>query len=161
MPNEALNDLLNTGVPSVSFAKAKAGTIVSGRVLKLEKVQQRDMQTKEPLFWKDGNPKWQYVFTLATELRDPESEVDDGTRKLYAKGQMEKAIRDAIRGSAHRGDVEGGMLAVKFVKEQPAQTRGFNPQKVYAARFEPPAQTDEFQGEPEHAPEDYDSEDPF
>lgn len=155
--NQALNDLLSTGVPSAAFPQI--GTVVEGTILKLEKTQQRDMTTGQPKVWEDGNPMWQFVFTLRTELRDDQIVNDDGIRKVYAKAQMEKAIRDAIRQSGHKGDIVGGTLAVKFTREEQAKTRGFNPQKVYAARFTPPAETDQF-NEDQGPDQQYDEE-PF
>lgn len=157
--SDALNDLLSTGVPSAAFPEI--GTIVSGTVLKLEKVQQRDMDSGKPKFWEDGNPMWQYVFTIQTELRDENVEFDDGIRKIYAKAQMEKAIRDAIRASGNQGAIEGGVLAVKFVREDPPKKRGYNGPKIYAAKFEPPTQTDAFMAEPESEPWDGNEEEPF
>jgi hypothetical protein len=161
VPNEALNDLLSTGVPSASFLEI--GTVVEGKVLKLEKLQQRDMDSGLPKTWDDGNPMWQFVFTLQTEMRDDKIENDDGIRKVYAKAQMEKAIRDAIRKSGAT-EVEGGTLAVKFVRQEEPKKRGFSGPKVYAAKFTAPTESEAFlEGGDDHemTVEDYDSEAPF
>jgi hypothetical protein len=141
--SDALQDLMSTGVPSASFLEI--GTVVEGTILKMEKLQQRDMESGALKTWDDGNPMWQFVFTLQTELRDPELEFDDGIRKVYAKAQMEKAIRDAIRKSGHKGDIEGGTLAVKYIRQDPPKTRGFSGPKVYAAKFTAPTQTAQFE----------------
>lgn len=156
-----LDDLMSTGVPSATFPEI--GTVVEGIVLKLEKTQQRDMDSGKPKFWEDGNPMTQFVFTLRTELRDASLDHDDGIRKLYAKAQMERAIRDAIRKSGHKGDIEGGTLAVKYVRDDVPKTRGFNPPKVYAAKFDPPTQTEQFDADagPDQQGEPWTDEEPF
>lgn len=140
MTNDAL-DYLMGGAPTCNFLTL--GTVRKGRIRTYEKTQQRDMETGTPETWDDGSPKWQIVLTLETDERDPEIDGDDGVRRLFAKAQMLSAIRDAIRKSGHRGDVTGGMLAVKYHEDGQAKTRGFNPPKIYKAQFTPPIPTDE------------------
>ena len=145
MGDEALDFLMGGGIPPVRFA-AK-GAKVSGIVTAMEKQQQRNLDTGEPMCWEDGNPKWQIVITLQTSERDPEIPGDNGLRKLYAKGQMQAAIRDAVRASGHIGTLVRGVLVVQYYADGEASKRGFNPPKQYRARFEPPAPV-EFDREP-------------
>jgi len=141
MSNDALEYLMG-GAPTLTFPDL--GTVHKGRIRSYEKTQQRDMDSGMPKVWENGEPMWQIVFTLETEERDSEIDSDDGVRRLFAKAQMLTAIRDVIRKSGHRGEVRGGVLAVKYAADGQAKTRGYNPPKVYAARFEPPVPTDDF-----------------
>lgn len=132
-PNEFLNA---TGVPSAKFPTI--GTAVKGVVEHLEVNQQRDFTTGEPKTWEDGKPMMQLVITLSTEDRDPEIDNDDGTRRLYAKGQMLNAIRAAVK-QTNSQLLVGGTLVVKYVGDKAAERRGMNPAKQYEAAYRPPA----------------------
>lgn len=145
MSNEALKQLMSTGVPSAKFHTI--GTTVSGKVTHFERTQQRDLDGNLKT-WDDGGPMWQFVFTVETEDRDPAIEDDDGTRKIYAKAQMERAIRAAIKASGHQGDIEGGILHVRYSGDGVKTKAAFNAPKEYEAKFEPPKQTDAFDDEP-------------
>lgn len=129
--------LMGTGVPGAKFPTI--GTVVKGRITAVDSGQQVDFKTKAPLFYDDGKPRMQIVVTLATDIRDPEIPNDDGVRKLYVKGQMQKAIRDAVVAAGAEGLEIGGTIAVQFTAEKPSETRGFNPSKVYVAQYARPA----------------------
>ena len=137
MSTEALDDLLSTGgSPVVKFPNL--GDKVVGVVTKVERTQQTDFDTGKPAFWDDGNPKMQFVFHLATDLRDPEVEDDDGSRRLCARAQMEKAIKEAIRVSgAGKDQIVGGKLAVQYAEDGTPKNPRHNPPKVYRAQFVP------------------------
>ena len=146
-PNEFL---LQGGVPAAKFDSI--GVMIKGTVASAVVTSQTDFQTGEILTWKDGSPRKQLVITLETDEADPEMEGDDGARRIYAKGQMLNAIRQAVR--QHGGITDGGQLAVKFVKEEPSKTRGFNPTKVYKAWYEPPTKKTAIPDQPADEDED-------
>lgn len=154
MSDDALDFLMGAGVPSCSFKEI--GTTHVGTIVSFEKTQQRDFTSGAPKTFDNGDPMYQLVFTLATDVVDPEIEGDDGTRKLYAKAGMLNAIREAVRKSGHAGDLVGGKLGVKYVRDGEPTRAGINPPKVYSAKFEPPVQTEAL-GEPDYAPD----EEPF
>lgn len=135
-------DLLLGGAPAAKFPEV--GTVVKGTVLAQKKRQARDMTTGDPKVWDDGSPVEEVVFTIATEDRDPEIEDDDGTRRLFAGGQMLKAIGAALRKAGWSKPLVGGQLAVKYKEDGVPPRRGFHPPKVYVALFEAPAVADEF-----------------
>lgn len=131
-----VNSFLNAqGVPSAKFPTI--GTAVKGTIEHLEVSQQRDFTSGEPKFYDDGKPMNQLVITLATDDRDPEIESDDGTRRLFVKGQMLTAVRGAVKASGAQL-LEGGTLAVKYVGDKAAEKRGMNPAKQYEAAYKPP-----------------------
>jgi hypothetical protein len=127
--------LLAGGVPSAKFPSI--GTAVKGTIEHLEVTQQRDFTTGEPKFYDDGKPANQLVVTLSTDERDPEVTDDDGTRRLFVRGQMLAAVRSAVR-AAKSQLLVGGTLAVKYVSDKPAEKRGMNPAKQYEAAYRPP-----------------------
>lgn len=128
--------LLSGGVPAAKFPEI--GAIVKGTVIASEVSQQTDYATNAPKFYDDGKPVMQVVVTIATDERDPSVENDDGTRKLYVRGQMTAAVREALRQAGARLEV-GGTLAVQYASDKPSEKRGFNPQKIYKAQYVPPA----------------------
>lgn len=128
-----VDELLNS---THTFKFDNIGDMVKGVIIEIGKQQQTDFKTKRPLFWDDGNPRMQYVYRLKTDLN--EKDDDDGIRVLYAKGQMQKAIKDAIVVTKCRNDqVLGGMLAVKYVEDGIPPQVGLNPPKLFVAQFEP------------------------
>lgn len=145
-------DILLGGAPAAKFPTV--GTVIKGRVLAQQKRQSTDMDTGDPLTWSNGDPIWEIVFTLATDDRDPDNPDDDGTRRLFARGQMLKAIGIALRKAHWSKQLKGGELAVQYKEDGPQTRRGFNPPKVYAARFTPPDEADEFEAlaGPDEAP---------
>jgi hypothetical protein len=131
-PNDVL---LGGGIPAAKFPTI--GTTVKGTVVSSEVTQQTDFATGKPKTWDDGKPMQQVVITLQTIERDPDVADDDGVRKLYVKGQMTNALRDALRAAGARLEV-GGTLAVQYVEDEPSATRGFNPKKIYRAQYVAP-----------------------
>lgn len=129
--------LMGTGARSAKFDAI--GDKVVGFIEHTEVRQQTDFKTGKPLFWDDGNPRNQLVVTLRTELR--EDEDDDGTRNLYVKGQMQKAVADAVRKAGQRGLSIGGKLGVVFTDEGEPPGKGLNAPKLYTAKYEPAVQS--------------------
>jgi len=139
----ALEFLLSAGAPSVSFAdQSMKGKWVVGTIVSMDLTQQTDFQTKAPKFYDDEKqrPMMQVVFTLQTDERNPEIEDDDGVRRLFAKGQMIGAIKNAIKKAGHAGDVKGGKLGVCWTGDGEAKNN-LAPPKLYQAKFGPPEAT--------------------
>lgn len=126
--------LMGGGAKSAKFDAE--GDKVVGTILDMQVKQQTDIKDGTPLVWPDGNPKMQLVVTLQTDARDDDD--DDGQRTLYIKGQMQRAVQDAVRKAGARGLAEGGRLGVKFVETAAPTQRGFNGAKQYAAQYEAP-----------------------
>lgn len=134
--NDALDFLMGSGAPALSFPEI--GTVHEGIVRSYEKKQQTDIDRK-PKFYDNGDPMMQLVITLETEERDPADDDDDGMRRLFVKGSMLVAVRDAVKAAKHKGDIAGGKLAVKYVKDGKPTRPGYSAPKEFAAKFEPPA----------------------
>jgi len=123
------DDLTRTGAPSFKFESI--GDKVTIRLETVRQLPQTDFSTGEALTWPDGNPKMQFEFS------GTDTATGDETR-IFAKGQMLTAVKTALRDANAKPEV-GGELVVKYDGEEPAKTRGFNPMKVYKARYTAPA----------------------
>ena len=112
------------------------GETVGGPITNIgEARQQTEFGTGKPLTWDDGSPRMQLPITVQTNLRDPSDPNDDGKRTFYVKGEMKKAIGNALRVAGAKMAV-GGVLALTYVGDEP--TKGF-PKKLYSATYQPPA----------------------
>lgn len=130
--------LMQTSVKSFKFAAF--GDVAKGTITALDMQQQRDM---------DGNQKWwdeaktQAMMQLRVVLQTglAEDADDDGLRAVYVKGQMQQAVREAIKAAATSKIEVGGTLAVQYVSDGEPPKKGLNPPKQYRAKYEPPTAT--------------------
>lgn len=137
--DDAAQFLMGSGVKSFKFAPV--GATVKGTVKSLDMQQQRDIKDGKPKFWDDGKPMRQLRVVLATDLRDEDDRDDTGERAIYVKGNMQQAVRDAIKEAGADTIAVGGTLTVKYVKDGEVSKSGFNPPKEYKAKYVPPAAT--------------------
>lgn len=144
-------ELLLGGAPAAKFPEI--GAVIAGKVLAQRKQQSKDFESGQLKTFEDGSPMMEIVFTLQTDVIDPEIEEDDGTRRLFARGQMLKAIGAALRKAHWSAPLVGGTLKVKYAKDGDRVGRK-NPPKLYQAIFEPPAAADEFDAMAGYEPDD-------
>lgn len=130
-PNDIL---LSGGAPAFKFENI--GDTVKGEVVSAEARQQTDYATGDLKTWKDGKPMMEVVVTLQTDLRNDGD--DDGQRRIFVRGQMTTALRDALKAANARLE-PGGTLAVQFTGTKPSETRGFQPAKQFVAQYVPGA----------------------
>jgi len=102
----------------------------AGKVIEVTKLEDRD-PNGELKTWPNGDPKFVFVFTLATS---------EGIGSLWARGNMVKAIREAAQ-AAGATTMVGAQLAVKFIGEG-EKKKGFNAPKLYKAKVELPVKDD-------------------
>lgn len=131
---EANEFLLAGGVPSCTWPEI--GAKHSGTVLDFRIEQARDYETGKPKFWDDGNPVKQLVITLQTDEQDPKKDDDDGIRALYCRGQLLKAVREAVR--PHGGIAVGGKVGAQFESEGEKPKPHLNAPKVFRVEYAPP-----------------------
>ncbi len=136
MTNDPNALLMGSGGRSAKFETVK--DTVEGTIMRVDSRQRTEMGSGAPMTWPDGNPKMQLVIQLLTAAQDDED--DDGMRNLYVPipSQMQKSIADAVRTTGQRGLGEGGTLAIQFTSTKPAEVKGYSPQKIYRARYDPP-----------------------
>ena len=132
--------LMGERIPAARFPTP--GTTVTGTICEPPRVeQQRDYSTGEPMYWRDGTPRMQLVVTLQTDERDPEYPDDDGRRRLYVRGRMKTAIRQAVKTSGATGLDVGGTLTITYTGDGTPTNPRFQPPKEYNATYRPPAST--------------------
>ena len=134
MTTDANSFLMASGAASAKFEAI--GATVTGTVVDFDMRDQTDFTTGKPLTWDDGNPRKQLVVTLQTEEQtEPD---DDGKRRLFIKGQMQGAVRDAVQKAGANGLAKGGTLTVQYYADGEQAKRGFNPPKLYRAKYAEP-----------------------
>jgi hypothetical protein len=127
--------LMEGGARSARFEKP--GDTCEGVIVSVQKTQQRDFATQALKTYDDGNPMWQFVFTLQTSDRDGGD--DDGMRRVFARGDLLFKIRNAVRAEGYGSkSVVGGTLKVQYTGNEAAAVRGRSPKKLYRAKFTPP-----------------------
>jgi hypothetical protein len=96
----------------------------------VEKRQQTDFDTGEPLTWPNGDPKWQFVFSGT----DPDTGDE---ARIFAKGYMLAAVKEALRAAGSAPEI-GGTLAVKWTGTAEPIGRKAGA-KQWAATYQAPA----------------------
>jgi hypothetical protein len=130
-----VNDFLESGgIPGASFENI--GDNWHGQIVRAKKVQSRDFETREAKTWDDGSPMHELQIDLQTDVRSPDISGDDGVRRLFCRGGMLQAVRQALRASKERLQ-PGGWLDVTYTGDGTATRRGLRPPKIYSAKYEP------------------------
>ncbi|WNM74149.1 hypothetical protein SEA_NERGAL_58 [Mycobacterium Phage Nergal] len=137
MSNDSYDFLAGGGVPSGKF-KAHGDTVGGPIAVEPSQTQQTNMDG-DLLTWPDGSPRMQLVVTVQTDNRDPSIEDDDGKRRLFIKGEMKKAVQQAVIAAGARGLDVGGELHVTYVGDGEPARRGLTAPKLYQARYIKPS----------------------
>lgn len=126
------------GAPSVSFKNI--GDVLEGTVVAKDVVHKTKFGTTEKEYYKDGNPIWQLVVTLQTNLRDPDRDGDDGKRRIFAPPQMKVEISKAVKAAGLKTLPLGTHLRIRFEREVPnSGSGGGSPKKEYSVVVTSPA----------------------
>ena len=134
MTNEAANKFLMGG-GGKSAAFKVAGDAITGVIVSMEERQQTDFDSGKPLEWDDGSKKMQLVISILTE--ESVDEDDDGMRRLYVKGNLQRAIREAVIKSGKRTVSDGAILTVTYIGDDVPTRKGMSGAKKYVAVYEP------------------------
>ena len=134
-----VNDFLTaSGAPTAKFTDI--GDTHKGTVISSEVRQQTEFGTGAPLTWDDGRPRLELVVTIDTIDTGDTGDHDTTERRIFAKGAMLTAIKAAVKEGGGRL-LNGGELTVRYTGDGEQKTRGFNPPKLYKAKYVPPAAT--------------------
>lgn len=129
------------GAAAAKFEDRAFGTVIGGEIVEEPRMQQqRDYESNEPLYYQDGNPQMQMVVVVQAQ---PATSEDDGRRAFYIKGQLRQAVGEALRKVGADVPERGGKLWVKYTEDKETTLkngRRGNPQKIYVAKYEAPAQ---------------------
>jgi hypothetical protein len=138
------------GAPALSWKNVPIGTTYRGKIIDQTVEDQTDDDGAVRTF-ASGDPMKQLVLTIQTDLRngDGMSEQakgrldspasDDGLRRLYVKGYMTKAVKEAVRKAGERSTKVGGTIAVRYVEDGQRTSATKNPPKLYKAKYEAPS----------------------
>ena len=137
-----VNEFLMGGSKSVKFPTI--GTSVVGRIIEPEpkKIAVLNPKTMKPETWDNGQEKEQIVVNLQTTERDPELENDDGQRRLFLKGNLQKAVAAAVRSSGAKGLAIGGVIKATYTGDGIKPSATLNAPKEFKAVYKPPAPTE-------------------
>lgn len=146
-----VDTIMTGGAPSFKFEKV--GDEITGEIVEVGERQDQVFgdETGTQLKWwnrgpgpatgsREDRPVMIPIFTLQTDLRD--SEEDDGLRSIWARGNCFSAIRTALvlaykgRKKPQDDDLIGGTLKIRHHKKGEAK-KGFQPAKLFVAKFEP------------------------
>lgn len=136
------NDFLMGGGGAKSARFQGRNNPVRLAITQAPEVRQRtDFNTKEPKFFKNGDPMNQLVVTGKTDQIDENDSDDTGIRALYIKGkEMTDVVRNAVRASGAKGLEVGGVLTMTWVSGGPRyegdSTWAKECPKVYTASYE-------------------------
>jgi len=140
--------LSELGGGAKAWSAENMGDKVVGKIILVERRQQRALDGGKLETWDDGSPRMLTYIELQTDER--ESDEDDGIRSLYCKGgknhevaqgsgtSMEVAVAEAARAAGATSIDEGAMLAVQHTGIAKVSIRGHNPAKLYKASYKPP-----------------------
>lgn len=135
------------GSSSAGYSFLQINQTVTGQIITEPKVtQQRNFHDGQPAFWPSGDPKWQTVFQVQTQLRGYEgiskpdhSKPDDGVRTLFIKGKhMEKAVKDAVLAAGGDFLTVGGFVQITYIGDD-MESKAASKPKFFAVRYQPPA----------------------
>jgi len=140
-------ELNEIGGGSKSWTPEKIGDTIEGKIVNVERRQQRGVDGGAPLTWDDGSPRMLTFLEIQTDLR--EGDDDDGVRALFAKGgnfevaegsglSLESAIVDAVKKAGCKSIDEGATLKVGHTGMAKPTTRGFQAARLYKAQYKAP-----------------------
>jgi len=143
--DDANTFLLQQGSKSYSFENL--GDRIAGTIITMEKRNATDPVTGAVQTFQSGQPKELIVMTLQTDMH--EDDGDDGVRSIWMKGgnfsategrgtSGMRALLDALTAAGRKGYEKGGKLTVVHTGLAAAKQRGFNPAKLFMAKYEPP-----------------------
>lgn len=129
------DDFLSGGHKAAKFDTF--GQVIGGEIVEAPRVeQQTDPKTRVPQFYPSGDPKWLLLVSVQAQASDID---DDGIRTFYVKSDMKRAVQKAVaQAGAPRLEV-GGVLQVRYVRDEPNSSGAGLPKKVYEARYKPAA----------------------
>lgn len=132
-----LDDLFaGGGSPAASFKAI--GDSITGVITDAVARQQTDFDDGTPLTWDNGDPMMEVVLTLSTSLRDKEIEDDDGSRRVFCRGQMLTAMKQAVRKAKDKKPRIGGRITITHTDLGEVKKKGFNAPKLFEVVYEAP-----------------------
>lgn len=134
--NNGIDDLFTGGGKGpVGIPLKEIGDVAGGVIFKMERLEERDDNGNTKLNeW--GKPKPLFVAWIMTDLRDPENPDDDGSRRLWIKGNALYELKTYLRENGLGAPKVGGQIFIKLIGKKPSGKP--QPMKLHAAKYIPP-----------------------
>lgn len=123
------DELLAPSGAVLKHKQQEVGWKIQGRVIVTpQRLPDNDFQTKQQKVSSKGNPLWQWKVTF---------EAESETHTVFLNGQAYWDLLNEFRNAGLKQfeDAVGGTFALMRKEDEPSQTPGFSPRKVFAVRF--------------------------
>lgn len=136
--SDEFDDLFGKAQKGPATAKlSEIGDEAQGIIFKRQRLEETDDDNNVVMNeW--GKPKPLVVLWIATSLRDPEIEDDDGARRLWLKGNGLWTLQQSIRENELKPPAFGGKVKVWVASKKPNTNPKRKPMKVHGAIYADP-----------------------
>lgn len=135
--NNSVDDLFGDGPKGPpSFPKMAMNEVQGGLVIKVERLEQRNIDGTIAYYDNSTTPKPCLVTWVLTDLRDPNNPDDDGVRRLWWTGNALYELKNFQKANGFGAPKPGGKIWKKLVGTKPSG-KGL-PMNLHAAKYEPP-----------------------
>jgi hypothetical protein len=121
------------GVPS--YSPKKPGESITGLIYKMEKKNETDDDNNIVYYDNSETPKPLFVAHLLTDMRDPEIEGDDGSRRVWMKGNALWALKQFLKANEIKKPEIGGWLKLQVDSLRPPTNPKRKPMKEHSAAY--------------------------
>jgi hypothetical protein len=121
------------------------GDTVQGLIYKMERLEEKDEDGNVKMS-QYGRPKPLFLVYLITSLRDPQNPEDDGSRRVWLKGNGLWTLKEFLKENSLGSPKVGGKLkvTVEALKKDPAFPMR-KPMKIHSVLYAPPTSETETQ----------------
>lgn len=142
---EETDDIFGGGGGGTPSAKLQQpGDEVMGVIYKLQKLEEKDDEGNVICWPNSDKPKPLFVAHLITDYRDDEIEDDDGSRRVWLKGNGLFVLKEYVKANAIKPPAVGDTLWVAVTGLKPNQIRTRKPIKQHDARLKKGSEEDVF-----------------
>jgi hypothetical protein len=134
MSYDDIDELFGSGGGPATAKLSQPGDTAEGIIYKLERRNETDDDDNVIMDPRTNKPKPLLVLHLITKLREPEIEDDDGTRRVWLKGNGLWALQATCRETGLKPRV-GGMVRVKVDSLKPNPNPKRKPIKQHVAQY--------------------------
>jgi hypothetical protein len=144
MSYDDIDDLFSAGGGPATAKLSRPGDTAEGIIYKMDRLAETDDDGNVVMDPRTNKPKPLLVFHLITKQRNPEVEDDDGTRRLWAKGNLLWSIQNALREQGLKPRL-GGMLRSRVDSLKPNTNPKRKPMKQHVSQYWAPTTETEAQ----------------
>jgi hypothetical protein len=124
------------GPKGISWKLARKGDSVTGTIFDMDIRDKIDPNTKAVQMNDYGKPKKVLILHLLTDLRDPEIEGDDGTRRAFLQGNALFEFKKFLSDNGIGRPLRGGRFFQQLTGTKP--TNFASPQNLFVCKYGAP-----------------------